>query len=67
MKTKRNVQALVRKRAGKDAVIILNKIDKMLKRGIARKKIESALAKELIAHVKKHKSYLDRPAGVRIS
>ena len=52
MKTKRDVRALVRKRAGKHAVIILNKVDKMLKRGVAREKIESVLTEELIpAHV----------------
>jgi len=53
MKTKRDVRALVRKRAGKHAVIILNKVDKMLKRGVAREKIESVLTEELIIHVKK--------------
>ena len=46
MKTKRNVQALVRKKADKDAVTILNKVDKMLKRGVARVKIERALTKD---------------------
>jgi len=53
MKTKRSVQALVRKKAGKDAVVILNKLDRMLKRGVARKKIESALTEELIIHLRK--------------
>ena len=53
MKTKSDARALVRKQAGKDAVIILNKVDKMLKRGVARKEIESILTEELLACFKK--------------
>jgi hypothetical protein len=53
MKTKPDVQALVLKQAGKEAVSILNKVDKMLKRGVARNKIESALTEELIVHLRK--------------
>ena len=53
MKTKHNVKALVSKQVGKDAIIILNKIEKMLKRGVARVKIEKALAAELSANAKK--------------
>jgi hypothetical protein len=53
MKPKRNVQDLVRKQAGKDALMILNKLDKMLKRGAAQAKIEHALTAELIVRMKK--------------
>ena len=53
MKAKHNVQALVRKQAGKDAVKVLNKIDRMLKRGVAREKIVSALAGELTLHLRR--------------
>ncbi len=53
MKSKDSVQYLVRKQAGKDAVIILNKVDKMLKQDVARAKIESALAVELTVHLRR--------------
>jgi|CZKS01.1.fsa_nt_gi hypothetical protein len=53
MKTKRTVQALIREQAGKDAVIILNKIDRMLKQGVARTKIEKVVAAELLVYMKK--------------
>jgi hypothetical protein len=43
------VEKVVRKQAGEDAVIILSELDKMLKRGVPRKRIESALAAKLIA------------------
>jgi len=60
MKTKRNVQALVRKQADKDAAAILNKVDKMLKQGIPRAKIEKALAAELAARMKNQIRYVVR-------
>jgi hypothetical protein len=53
MKTERTVQALIREQAGKDAVIILNKVDRMLKQGVARTKIEKVVAAELIVYMKK--------------
>jgi hypothetical protein len=61
MKAKRNVQALVRKQADKDAAAILKKVDTMLKQGIPRAKIEKALAKELFAHIKKQIRHVREP------
>lgn len=61
MKTKRNVQAVVRKQADKDAAAILKKVDTMLKQGIPRAKIEKVLAKELSAHMKKQIRHVCEP------
>jgi hypothetical protein len=52
MKTKRNIKTLVREQAGKEAVVILNMVEKMLKQGVARARIEKALAKKLSACAK---------------
>ncbi len=53
------VKALLRQQVGKDAAAILRKVEKMLKQGVDRAKIEKALAKELSLHRRKQARQLE--------
>jgi len=53
MKKKSSAQARLRKAAGKEAVVILKKVDRMLKEGVPRAKIERVLSAELAVYAKR--------------
>lgn len=57
MKTKRAVRARMASPADKEAVVIYNKIDKMLNQGKTPKKIEEWLAAELDKHFKERTAH----------
>jgi hypothetical protein len=58
MKTKRSARAELRKQLGKEAGVILRKVEKMLREGAPRDKIEEVLIAGLIAHTKEQFRYL---------
>ena len=58
MKKVSDIQALLQKQAGKEAAVILNKDEKMLRQGAPRTKIEKMLAADLCAHVKKQTKHV---------
>jgi len=54
MAGKRDVRSLMRKQLGKDvADAMLNKVDKMVKRGATSAAIEKAFSEDLTAHIEK--------------
>jgi hypothetical protein len=67
MKTKGTIEALLRKETGKRSVVILKKIDRMLKQGVSRAKIEKALVAELSAHLKKLLRSVGQQVHLRVS
>ena len=66
MKAKRNVKTVLRKQVGKEAGKILNKIDKMLKQGVARKKIESTLAAEFLVLLRRKAHHVGKGIGGKV-
>lgn len=56
MKREPDVLALMRKQTGKDAAAILNQVDRMLRQGASRARIEKAVAVDLCAHLRKQMS-----------
>jgi len=54
MKKMRDIEAVLRKRADKEAAAIFNKIDKMCKQGKSPAKIKATLAADLLAARSKH-------------
>jgi len=63
MSRKWNIGRLLRKQLGKDAAAILEKVDKLLKQGVALAKIEEELGADLFKQLKKK---IKRPPGVAV-